>query len=87
MLICKLCKQRIENGQMFAEVNMVKLLKCSQDELSMDYPHDEDECILHKECFLATLNGCPVPDPQVEDTPEPVAAIPVQRTDPLEFFS
>jgi len=51
----------------------------------MDYCHDDDECILHKECFAGLLLGSPMPDPQVEAVPEQVIN-PVQRTNPLEFF-
>lgn len=87
MLTCIVCKQRIQAGQVFAEVNMTKLLKTGPDELSMEHVYDEDECILHKECFKGLLSGSPVPDPQdeVESPPLPVQK-PVQRTNPLEFF-
>lgn len=81
MLVCKQCNKNILPGQVFAEVNMTKLLKCNQDELSMEHVYDDEECILHKECFTYMLTGVE-PDPQVQ-----VAEQLVERTDPLEFFA
>jgi len=87
MLTCKICKQRIQDGQVFAEINMTRLIRCTDDELQMDHCYDDEECIMHKECFLATINGCPAPDNQNElHPPAEVVTSQVQRTDPLEFF-